>query len=435
MRTLGLVFMPEPTIAALVIGGISVLERQVRLLRRAGATAIFVVDMPPLAVIPVGSEPVTVPQLADLIAETDRVLILSRGLVVDERVLAAMARANTPALLVADATLSGAQGVERLDALTLASGVAVVDGATLATIARTLGDWDLEAVVTRTLAADSTATRVEFSSLPLYAPARRREVPMLWARPQSEIDAAALDGAIVAAAQKGCLDWPARFIHPPIENFLVRLLAPTSITPNMVTLATGVVGIGAAFAFATGWLWLGLILALLTGPLDGVDGKLARTRVEYSRFGDLEHLLDKSLEYAWYLCIGAHFATTMHSALPWAIAALIILPALCEAIQGEFFRRFTGRQLDDAGVLERRIRLIAGRRNTFLWTWLVFAAAGAWLAGFVVLAAYSIVTTGIAQWRFYRRIGDYSRTHAAAVADNFRATDYDFLPYKTVTSK
>jgi phosphatidylglycerophosphate synthase len=185
-------------------------------------------------------------------------------------------------------------------------------------------------------------------------------------------------------------------------------------------------------AFALGWLWTGLILALITGPLDGVDGKLARTRCEYSRWGDLEHLLDKVLEYGWYLCVAWYFSNARGSALPWAIAALIILPAIAEAVQGEFFRRLTGVQLDDAGDIERRIRLVAGRRNTFLWTWLGFAAFGLWFEGFVGLAIYSILTTATAQWRFYKRLSAYARDHGNKIAINYAATAYSFLPKGTL---
>ena len=435
MRTIGLLFMPAEPVAALVAGGLSLVERQVRQLRRAGADRVLITGMQPLAAFPAGAEPVSLTQLDASVADDDRVIMLARGLIVDERALTAIFAAPLPTLMVSDATRLEAQGVERLDALTFAAGVAAIGGAQVRRAARALGDWDLESTLIRLLAEDPAVARLEWTRLAEYAPARRRNVALIWSRPQSEAEAATLNDTLIAAAQKGCLDWPARFLHPAIENLLVRLLAPTRITPDMVTLATGLIGVAAAVAFAAGWLWTGLVLALITGPLDGVDGKLARTRVEFSRFGDLEHLLDKALEYGWYLCAAGYFAATMQSYLPWACAALIILPALCEAVQGEFFRRFTGIQLDDAGPVERGIRIIAGRRNTFLWTWLPFAAFGYWFEGFVVLACYSVVTTGVAQWRFYHRVAAFGRAHSATIDGNFRATGYHFLPSRIVSSK
>ena len=87
----------------------------------------------------------------------------------------------------------------------------------------------------------------------------------------------------------------------------------------------------------------------------------------------------------------------------------------------------TGVQLDDAGPFERGFRLVAGRRNTFLWTWLGMALFGLWLEGFALLAAYSVLTTAVAQWRFYVRLSAFARAGDARVAANYAATSYDFL--------
>ncbi len=428
MQIIGLLFPPAEPQSALLIGGIPVLERQARQLRRAGVTRIIVVDAVPLQTLPAGVETVSSRQVAASLGANTTVICIAAGLVIDERVIAAMLAAPAPALLVSTAAAMPGAFVERLDQTHVYMGLCLLDGAMIARVAAAIGEWDLGATLVRAAAADPAAARIDLARLPIYAPARRRNLPMLWFLPGDAAAARLADAANLAAAQKGCLDWPARFIHPFIEDTLVRLLAPTPITPNMVTLATGVIGVVAGIAFATGWLWTGLILALITCPLDGVDGKLARARVEFSKWGDHEHLLDKVLEYGWYLAIAAHFSVVRESALPFAIAALIVLPAIAEAIQGEFFRRMTGVQLDDAGATERGIRLVAGRRNTFLWAWLGFALAGLWFEGFVMLAVYSVLTTGIAQWRFYVRLSAYGIDHGEKIAANYSTTRVAFLP-------
>lgn len=428
MRTVGLLFASAKDTEPLVVGGITVLERQTRQLRRAGVDAVLAVDVVPLTVLPDGVEAVSAAQLVSMLVDDARVIAIAAGLVIDDRAIAAMLAEPVPALLVCKADAPGAVCIERLDMAAVAAGILTLTGAAVRRQAASLGEWNLESTLLRATAADPATQRVDFLALPTYAEARRRHAPLLWAQPRSEIEARKVGQDLIAAAQKGCLDWPARFLHPWPENLLVRWLAPTRVTPNMVTLATGLLGIVAGFAFATGELGLGLMLALIIGPLDGVDGKLARTRNEYSRWGDLEHVLDKLLEYGWYLCIAWHFASARGSALPWAVAALIILPAIAEAVQGEFFRRLTGAQLDDAGDFERRIRLVAGRRNTFMWTWAIFAIFGLWFAGFVALAIYSILTTAVAQWRFYKRLTAYARDHGDKIATNYAATAYSFLP-------
>ncbi len=425
------------------IGGLTVLERQARLLARHGCARLLLVGAPPLTPVPAGAELVKIDELGAALASVGEVLLIAAGLVIDERALAVVVAAAGPAMLVSDGSRSGLpeaargaeRGVERLDAQTHAAGVLRLTARSVAAVAEGLGDWDLGSTLIRTAAADPAVMRVPIEGIALYSADRRREVPLLWALPKDEAGVRATNDVVVAAAQKGCLDWPARFIHPPIEDALVRLLAPTGVTPNMVTLATGLLGIGVAYAFANGALWWGLGLALLCGPLDGVDGKLARTRIEFSRWGDLEHALDKLLEYGWYLAAAFWFASTRGTGLPWAVAALIILPALAEAVQGEFYRRMTGQQLDDSGRFERAFRLVAGRRNTFLWTWACFAVFGLWFEGFVALAIYSVSTTAVAQWRFYRRLGAFARSGDPRVAVNLAATRYDFLGKASLPSE
>ena len=365
------------------------------------------------------------------IADDDVVLVLSSGLVVDERIVAAVLAASVPAVATWPAVGAHKRaGVERLDALTVAAGVATYPGAMVRRLMTGLGDWDLHSTLLRAALADEGATRVDLSAIDLYAPARRRFVPLVWTIPETPAEASEATTLLIGAAQKGCLDWPARFIHPPIENMLVRLLAPTPITPNMVTLFVLLVSIGAGVAFVFGWMWTGLALALFSGPLDGVDGKLARARLEFSRWGDLEHVLDKISEYGWYLCLAGHFAAQRGGEGPWTLAALIILVALAESLQGEFFRRFTGKQLDDAGDFERRFRLVSGRRNTFFWTLIPFGIAGAWYGGFILIAVYSVVTFAVMQASFYKRMAEFGRIASPVVDRNFSRTAYAFLPGK-----
>ncbi len=411
---------PEAVLVApLVVAGRSVLERQVRQARLAGAARIIVVG----GVHP-GAETVAAAELVTQLVDHDLVLVLAPGVVADERIVAAVCAVDGPVL----ATWPVAHGgVERIDAVTFAAGVAVYPGALVRRVASALGDWDLHSTLLRAALADPGIARLDLAGLDLYAPARRRVVPLGWALPTTPDEAAATTSMLLAAAQKGCLDWPARWLHPPIEDALTRLLLPTRITPNQVTLFIAALSVVAGVAFACGWLWTGLVIALVCGPLDGVDGKLARTRLEYSRYGDLEHVLDKLAEYGWYLALAGHFSA-IGATGAWAVAALIVLFALAEALAGEFFRRFTGKQLDDAGPFERRFRLVSGRRNTFFWTLVPFALAGAWYSGFVAIAVYAVATFFVMQYSLYRRLADYGSQHSATIAGNFARTAYGFLP-------
>lgn len=419
--------------AGLVAGGIPVLVRQMRQLKALGVTDFLVLASEGFGALEarLAQEArrcgltlvwATTPEpLAGIVRERS-LLVLDEGLLIDERLLEAFDEAaslhdySTGPLLSQWSTRGGALGgVAFFPADSIDPGKLGAGGTRLPRDSRALAG-----------SARAEVGRFDFSQLDTYAPSRRRRVPMLWRFPDSAEGAQAATAELLAAAQKGCLDWPARFIHPPVENLLTRLLLPTPVTPNTLSLAIFFAGLFGAWLFAIGQVWPAMILALVIGPLDGVDGKLARTRHEFSKWGDLEHVGDKIVEYLWYAGIAAWIGT----AWAWAVCALIVFFALAEALQGEIFRRLTGRQLDDAGVIERRFRLISGRRNTFLWTLVPFGLAGLWHWGFVTIAAYAVVTFFFVQIRFFIRLSSQFREDPAAIERNVAKTAYAFMPEK-----
>jgi hypothetical protein len=78
------------------------------------------------------------------------------------------------------------------------------------------------------------------------------------------------------------------YVLRPIADLFVRILYPTSVTPNQVTIAAIVVGACAAFSYAVGdrlITFLAGILVTLKDLLDSADGQLARAKNLYSRRG------------------------------------------------------------------------------------------------------------------------------------------------------
>lgn len=416
------------------VGGITLLERQVRELLKAGAAEV-IVEAP---VLPeelelafakdrrvcraIGSGDV-VNRLAD---RAMPVLLVQAGTLIDERLIARMAQEpQTPGLMVF--THDAPAHAQRLDSTDHWAGLLRIAAPTVVRVAASLGEWDLASTLVR-VAVEGGAARIAVDSLDTYAQSRRRNLPFIWLQPTTEAECARGTDMLLDSAQKGCLDWPARFIHAPIENIMTRWLLPTRVTPNQITILTFLLGVGSIAAFAKGHMWAALVLMLVVGPLDGVDGKLARTRYEFSRWGDLEHVADKFVEYGAYFAMGYWFHTQGHGVASWLVAGGIVIFSLSEALKGEFFRRFTGRQLDDWGVFERRFRIIGGRRNTFFWTLIPFAAFGLWYQGFIFTLCYAALTFGIAEWRFLKGLLEYARRTDDQVEANFASTAYDFLP-------
>jgi len=268
---------------------------------------------------------------------------------------------------------------------------------------------------TRSLFVGTEEGRVRVSELDDYLPDRRRRLRPYWVWVRDRSDRAAAAERILDSAQKGVLDFPARYLHPPVEDFLTRCLAGTPVTPNLVTVATGVLGFLAAWLFASGGSTAhagALGLALLVNVLDGVDGKLARVELLTSRFGDrLDHTLDVSFEFAWYLAIGWGLSGG-EAGEPFGVALALVATMLGTRAVSGAYRWLSGRQIHDHRVFDRAFRLIAGRRNIYVLVWVAGLAAGALEGSFRLCLAWAGVTlavylarTAMAGWHRARAAG------------------------------
>jgi hypothetical protein len=127
-------------------------------------------------------------------------------------------------------------------------------------------------------------TAVDAAKQQAYVPGMRRSVwPVFFPAPLPEFRPLA-ERLLRDATQSGVLDFPA-LVHAPIEKWLVSHLCRTTITPNQITLGTGVLGFSVTVLYALGYLWAGALLALIIGVLDGLDGKLARLKVQMTKAG------------------------------------------------------------------------------------------------------------------------------------------------------
>lgn len=262
-----------------------------------------------------------------------------------------------------------------------------------------LGVVDADAVRRLSCGKANGITVRPIESFDTYVRKQRGDVPIHLLSVSSSDDVERGWAVLFDHIEKRTKDLPATYFDPPFENFLVRLLAPTPITPNQVTVATGIVGFFVAWLFLQGWLITGLLVAIFVEVLDGVDGKLARIKRMTSRAGELEHVLDFFYENSWYLALGWYFSA---NGSPWAWAAAW---ALCAADVADnlsyvyYARRVGGAQwhdylpsLDDSHSFLRRFRLVAGRRNIYVWLMLPGFLFGAAAAAFGVAVAWGVAT-------------------------------------------
>ena len=383
------------------LGGMTLLERNLRLLEAAGCKTALVLyppddSLPGLAVprplglevqvveVAVsGTDPLTILPALEL-ATHEPLFFFDANLLVDRRVLETL-KHQTPPCFMVSANGSPNHLVWRVGWFTwddIAAGNAVMP----------------------------RAGRVLLGSVASYDEELRGEVPPYCERMRSEPDLTRGWQLLIDRASKRPADLVEKYVDPAIENWLVRKFCDTAITPNEVTLLSIAIALVGASLFYRGWFLLAVLFAWVAIVLDGVDGKLARVKLMPSPTGKFEHVAGFFYENAWYLALAAHLARTQDPAA-WDIGVGITTCDICDNIICALFAQFQGKTLDEMSRFDQGFRLIGGRRSIYLIILLAGFLLGRplhalqtvlWWAGLTVLThlgrvAYHLLRPAIAR--------------------------------------
>ncbi len=236
------------------------------------------------------------------------------------------------------------------------------------------------------------------TGIPLFLDRESRDVDLVWYPVIRREDGDAATDILLEFSQKAILDWPARFIHRPVENFIIRYLCKLPVSPNMVTLTNAVLGFYVMYLFISGHMLPALFGAYIFGILAGVDGKLARIKISQTKIGSYEYLLTGLVEYGWYFAIAVSLAEVFGLA-PYIMATSLVLFQLADNIQKRFFRQITGMPIFAMEPFDRKFRLIAGGRNNHMWALLPFALFDQWFAGLGFICIFAVITFFVHQAR------------------------------------
>src|SRR5438477_4591211 len=326
------------------------------------------------------------------VAADGRILIVFAGFYCDERLLRSLAAAQTnSALIDSDPPSIIAPLLENSDG----------HSSRLLCAALLLSEWlsrkSRAGTLVEEITSDTMARRIErvdAARQHAYIRSMRRSVrPVFFPAPSLERRPLA-EGLLRDATQKGVLDFPA-LLHAPIEKWLVSHLCRTSITPNQITLGTGVLGLGVTLLYAVGYLWAGALLALVIGVLDGIDGKLARLKAQTTKLGKREHDLDYFVETSWWAALAYHFHATGQIRYAYAIFFAFFAFHRLERVAKQAVQRRIGRSLDDFAPFDRFVRIVAGRRNIYTWLFTFFLVIGAPATGFICLCFWGVASAVI----------------------------------------
>jgi phosphatidylglycerophosphate synthase len=222
---------------------------------------------------------------------------------------------------------------------------------------------------------------------------RRRVRPVCFpASPEQNHSVA--ERIILDSAQNGTLDLPA-YIHAPIETRMVSLLCKTQITPNQITIAGFIIGCSATAAFAVGRVGFGILAALIVGIVDGLDGKQSRVKIETTECGKWEHHLDYLIENSWWATIAFHLWRSGQFPNAFYFLTLLVGSHLLDEFAKRLAKMAKGRLLDDVTPFDRAFRLIAARRNVYVWVLACGFLLGALPQSYAIICGWAAFSAAV----------------------------------------
>ncbi|MCQ8186324.1 CDP-alcohol phosphatidyltransferase family protein [Parvularcula maris] len=197
------------------------------------------------------------------------------------------------------------------------------------------------------------------------------------------------------SSYKGVTDFVTKYAWPVPARYVTKWCAKAKLTPNMVTTASLVLVILAFWFFWQGQFALGFISGWAMTFLDTVDGKLARTTMQSSEWGNVfDHGIDlihpPFWYWAWYVGLQklGYGAPWLDEAL-WVILVGYVLGRVIEGI----FMRVHGFHIHVWKPMDSFMREITARRNPNTFIFMVMAIIGLPVLGFGLVAVWTIVCT------------------------------------------
>ena len=182
-------------------------------------------------------------------------------------------------------------------------------------------------------------------------------------------------------------------LHKPIEDFIVYLLYDLEfIGADHISIITYILAFIVVYFFLQAKVCYALVLALIVGILDGVDGKIARLRGKKTYIGKIEHSFDMLYEQIIYVSWIYYVYTT----IPTISVILIgIIFLVSDAFTRHVYMQFkiaTGKNLLLMSKLDRKIAKIDGRRNV----WFIYMLIGVVIQpiwGLILMLIHSLLTS------------------------------------------
>ncbi len=222
------------------------------------------------------------------------------------------------------------------------------------------------------------------------------------------------------SSYKGITDFVTKWFWPVPAFYVTRFCAFIRMSPNQVTTVGFILMLAATWFFWEGHWALGFACGWMMTFLDTVDGKLARTTMTYSYWGNIyDHGIDlvhpPFWYWAWFIGLGGMYGVS--EPLFIALLAIWVGYVVDRIIEGIFMRQY-GFHIHVWTRFNSGLRFFIARRNpnTFIMMigimlTVIWAGAGVWAfyliaiwtwmciaANFVSLIAGLIVKRPLVSW-------------------------------------
>jgi len=192
---------------------------------------------------------------------------------------------------------------------------------------------------------------------------RKREAPVL-ARLTAD-NVREIEARTFAGSYKGVTDIVTKYVWPVPARIVTRWCAEAKLTPNMVTFAGFLLVLVAFWLFWIGEFGWGLLAGWIMTFLDTVDGKLARTTMTSSKWGNVfDHGIDLIHPpfwwWAWY--VGC-FKVGLPPPYPELTLGVILAGYVLQRVEEGAFMRLFRFHVHSWRPFDSFFRLITARRN------------------------------------------------------------------------
>lgn len=388
----------------LSIGGISVLERQLRQLKQLGIEQVIIItdtlyDLVSRALknfhmIPDNITLVsTAGEFLSSVQDGEPLLLLEEGILMDSASMRNMAEkpVKTLAAFSADVICYGIdQAVPLSDGQRFASiAVAAVPDVHASLASGVKAYW--ESFLKR--CRDYQQTLIDQDSI--TNPGRG----FLWRPLLSEGEEDNATRALMRRAPNDQKDLISRKLHNSAEMMIGAWLNRFPLRTAILTLLSVALGLGTSWLMYLGEVGSALAMALGYCIFWGATQKVAFVHKTLQGTQGIMRLVDHMIEASWYLTLAWVLVLTMQDHTPWILMGATLLFAWAAQNQLMLYRHHTGRDLLAEGGLARWIARLGSNRTTRIWVMIVATLLLSWYWIPWVLAGYTALTFFMIQYR------------------------------------